>query len=82
MSLSELKAKEVINVCDGKSIGKVMDLEFNPDTGQVEAIVVPGSFDFLALLRGEKRGYVIPWGQICCLGDDVILVQIQDSQMA
>lgn len=82
MSLSELKTKEVVNVCDGKSIGKVMDLEFNVDTGQIEAIVVPGGFDFLALLRGEKKGFVIPWSQICRLGDDVILVQINDESMS
>lgn len=75
MSLSELKTKEVVNICDGKRIGRVMDVEFNVETGQIEAIVVPGGFDFVAMLRGEKRGIVIPWGQICCFGDDIILVQ-------
>ncbi|MCL1964879.1 MAG: YlmC/YmxH family sporulation protein [Firmicutes bacterium] len=79
MSLSELKAKKVVNVCDGKCIGKVMDIEFNPETGVVEALVVPGEFDFVALLRGEKRGLIIPWCQICCLGDDIILVQVKDD---
>ncbi len=79
MSLSELKTKEVVNVCNGKSLGKVMDIEFTVETGQIEAIVVPGGFDVLALLRGEKRGIIIPWNQICRLGDDVILVQISEE---
>ncbi len=79
MSLSELKTKEVVNVCNGKSIGKVMDIEFSVETGQVEAIVVPGDFDFLAMLRGEKKGLIIPWSQVCCLGDDVILVQVSED---
>ncbi len=79
MSLTELKTKDVVNVCDGKRVGKVMDIEFNVNTGQIEAIVVPGAFDFMALLRGEKRGIVIPWSQICCFGDDIILVQFNDE---
>ncbi len=82
MSLTELRTKDVVNVCDGKRIGKVMDIEFSVDTGQIEAIVVPGDFDFFALLRGEKRGIVIPWSQICCFGDDIILVQFNDEVSA
>jgi len=78
MSLSELKIKDVIDVCDGRRLGKVMDIEFCAETGRLEAIVVPGEFDFLALLRGKKRGIVIPWHQIRCLGDDIILVQCTD----
>ena len=82
MSLSELKNRDVVNVCDGKRVGKVMDIEFDEHTGQVEALVVPGGFDFLALLRGERRGLVIPWRQICCIGDDIILVQFDNEAHA
>jgi len=75
LSLSELKTREVVNICDGKRLGRVMDIEFNRESGQIEAIVVPGGFDFVALIHGEKRGIVIPWQQICTFGDDIILVQ-------
>ena len=75
MSLSELRTKDVVNTLDGKRLGKVMDIEFDECSGHVEALVVPGGFDFLALLRGEKKGLVIPWPQICRIGDDVILVR-------
>ncbi|HIQ62002.1 MAG: YlmC/YmxH family sporulation protein [Christensenellales bacterium] len=75
MSLSELKNLDVVNVCDGKRIGKVFDIEFDAQTGCVEALVVPGGFDFLTLVRGERRGLVIPWRQVCRIGDDVILVE-------
>jgi len=79
MSLSELKNKDVVNVCNGNRMGKVMDIEFCVETGQIEAIVVPGGFDFLALVRGEKKGLVIPWHQIVCFGSDIILVQVNEG---
>lgn len=79
MSLSELKAKDVINVCDGSRLGRVMDIEFDEQSGEVTALVVPGSFDLLALLRGERKGLAIPWSQICCIGDDVILVRFSEK---
>lgn len=83
MSLSELRAKDVVNTLDGKRLGKVMDLEFDPCTGRVEAIVVPGEFKVSHALRGEKCGVVIPWHRICKIGENVILVQLEaDEPMA
>lgn len=75
MSLSEMKEKDVVNIENGMRVGKVMDIEFDETTGCVQALVVPGKFDFLALVRGERKGIVIPWPQICRIGDDVILVR-------
>ena len=82
MSLSELRAKDVVNTLDGKRLGKVMDLEFDPCTGRVEAIVVPGEFKVSHALRGEKCGVVIPWQRICKIGENVILVQLEPDELA
>ena len=76
MSLSGLKRKDVVNPVDGRCIGKTMDLEFDPVDGRVTALVVPGEFSLIQLLRGEKCGIVIPGGNICKIGDDVILVDL------
>lgn len=76
MSLSELRAKDVINTQDGKKLGKVMDIEFNIVTGCVEALVVPGEFKMSNVFKGEKCGVVIPWQRICKIGENVILVQL------
>ncbi len=73
MSLSELRQKDVINTRDGQCLGKPMDIEFCALDGRVTAIVVPGEFSFVHLLRGERAGVVIPWENICKIGDDVIL---------
>lgn len=47
-----------------------------PRGRRVTALVVPGEFSLIQLLRGEKCGIVIPWGNICKIGDDVILVDL------
>lgn len=83
MTLSELRQKAVINTRDGRSLGKVMDIEFclcdgcHPDSGRIIAIIVPAEFHFGHMLRGERAGIVIPWEMICKIGDDVILVDVE-----
>ena len=41
MRICELKEKEVINVCSGKRLGCIADVEINICTGEIEAIVIP-----------------------------------------
>lgn len=78
VNLNELRQKEVINTRDGRSLGRVVDIEFCVCDGRVTAIVVPGEFCFSAMLRGERTGVIIPWDKICKIGDDVILVDAQE----
>ncbi len=83
MTLSELRAKDVINTRDGRSLGKVMDIEFCLCDGRITAIIVPGGlrpfsvFHFGHMLRGEQEVIVIPWEMICKIGDDVVLVDVE-----
>ncbi|MCD8329984.1 MAG: YlmC/YmxH family sporulation protein, partial [Lachnospiraceae bacterium] len=60
MRICELKEKEVINICDCKRIGCVADLEINPVTGCIEAIIVPESGKFCGIF-GKANEYVVPW---------------------
>ena len=43
MRLCELEAKEVINACDCKKLGYVVDLIIDECQGRIEAIVIPQS---------------------------------------
>lgn len=80
MSFSEIRRKDVVNICDGKKLGKPIDLVLN-DSACAEALVVPGrSGGLLGLLRQDREGCVIPWGRVRRVGDDVILVEI-DSRI-
>ena len=75
---SDLKCKEVINVCSGLRMGFVSDAVINACTGQILSIVVPGQGKCLGLL-GRDDDYVIPWECIRKIGDDIILVEIDEE---
>lgn len=70
---SELKNKEVIHVCEGSRLGYINDLTVDLDSGRVTNIIVPGPCRFLGLF-GREDDYVIPWGCIRRIGEDIILV--------
>lgn len=78
MSFSELRAKEVINICDGRRLGRPIDLVLNEEAC-VEALVVPGQYSLKNLVKGLREGIVIPWNRIRRIGDDVILVELDAS---
>lgn len=73
--ITDLRCKEVINICDGSRLGFVDDVEIDTLTGRVVAIVVPGAFKFFGLF-GRCDDYVIPWNCIRRFGEDIILVEI------
>ena len=74
MTYSELKKKDVICVGDGKVLGRVGDLELEAQTGRIHALIIACPGGLSALFGGEKNPMTIPFSQIACIGDDVILV--------
>ena len=82
MSYSELRRKEVINICDGRKLGKPIDLILN-DSACVQALVVPGrSGGLLSFFRQDREGCVIDWSKVRRIGDDVILVEVDADRSA
>lgn len=71
---SELRNKEIIHVCEGTRLGYLNDVCIDTDTGRVTAIMVPGPCRFLGLFCRDSD-YIIPWGCIRRIGEDIILVE-------
>lgn len=78
MRLCDLRCREVINEKDCKRLGCVSDIEFNVKTGCVEAIIVPGPAKLCGFF-GRDTEFVIPFKCVCQIGDDIILVCIDDK---
>jgi YlmC/YmxH family sporulation protein len=74
MKLSELVGKEIINLADGKRLGVVTDtdLVIDSQTGKIDSIVLPkrGSFN------KKRNSFVIPWGAIKRVGEEIIIVDV------
>ena len=71
----DFKHKEVININDGKRLGFVQDVTADLESGVITSIIVPGNTKLLNMFSGNTD-IVIPWQNIKCIGDDVILVEI------
>ncbi len=71
----DFREKEVVNLCDGRLLGFVSEVEFDVVDGRITAIVVPGRGGFFGI--GGEDDLVIPWCKIQKIGEDVILVNAE-----
>ena len=72
-SFSELHSKEVVNLTDGKRLGRVCDVVFTFPEGRVQGIVVPGGRGF----RWGKAELFIELKCVKKIGIDVVLVDVK-----
>lgn len=77
-SFLELRCKEVINVTNGKKLGRIIDIVFDLPTGKIKGFVVPinsTGFNFFK----QPQNLFIAYNQICKIGEDTILVELYED---
>ena len=67
----------MINVCDCRRLGFVGDVEFDPKTGGITHLIVPGP-GCLCGIFGREKEFIISFCDVCQIGDDIILVEIKN----
>ncbi len=72
---SDLKEKEIVNIFDGKKLGRIIDILFDASSGVVRGIVVPGD----RKLFRKNDDIFVPLERLKKIGDDVILVSLHSS---
>ncbi|MCR2042720.1 YlmC/YmxH family sporulation protein [Anaerosalibacter massiliensis] len=79
MLLSELGGKEIVNLNDGGRLGMIADSDVIIDinTGKIISLLLPDKRVQFKLF-GEKEEIEIPWNSIKKIGDDMIIVEIED----
>lgn len=70
---SELREREIINVYDGKKLGRIVDVLFDINSGEIRGIIVPGD----KKLFHKNDDIFVPLDKIKKIGGDVILVGLQ-----
>lgn len=73
-SFSELKQKEVVNLVDGRRLGRTCDVVFTYPEGRVCGIVVPGTKGRHFFRTSEL---FIDLKSITKIGEDVVLVNLR-----
>lgn len=79
MYFSELKSKEVINQKTCKVLGCITDVCFDEKTGCITSVIVPGPAKYCGFI-GRDTEYKIPYCNICCIGDDIVLIAIDENE--
>ena len=70
----ELREKDVINVTDGRCLGRAVDIAFTC-RGQIFGIIVRGNTKFIKSLTSGDALF-IPWHNVCKIGTDAVLVEL------
>lgn len=79
LSFCTLREKVVVNVCDGKRLGHIIDINFNSH-GQILGMIVPGDRKFMKSLSAGDSIY-IPWRCIVKIGEDTVLVELKGEMV-
>ena len=74
ISYCELRTKMVVNLTDGRKLGRIIDLVYDECTAKVLGLVVPGGRSFVFFR--PKEDIFIPYHCICKIGEDTILVEL------
>ena len=75
MRLSELQAKDIVNITDGRKIGKIIDVTVT-DGKIYNLIIEPKRFFLNIFKRGDEVS--IKWESIEKIGEDVILIKLNN----
>lgn len=71
MRLSELQEKDIINLNDGRKLGKIIDVTV--DNGKIYNFIIEPKRTFFSFIRKNEEISVC-WDDISKIGTDVILI--------
>ena len=74
--IDELKNKQVVCVKNGCVLGFVSDIEMDTLNGKLTSIIIFGRWKMLGLF-GKEDDLIIPWEDICVIGEETILVNTE-----
>ncbi len=80
MRLGELVGKEIVNIYNGARLGVIgeSDLTIDIESGTVCSIILPRRNNFINMWV-DKQQIVIPWDAIRKIGEEVIIVEMDQA---
>ncbi len=75
MKLSDLQRKDIVNLNNGKKIGRIIDVEIDANNGSMVNLIVEKGKYFRNMFNSESE-VLIRFDQIKKMGEDVILIDL------
>jgi YlmC/YmxH family sporulation protein len=75
MKLSDLQRKDIVNINNGKKVGKIIDVEIDSNNGSMISLIVEKGRYFRSVFNSESE-VLVKFDQIKKMGEDVILVDL------
>lgn len=75
MKLSDLQRKDIVNLSDGKKIGRIIDVEINTLDGSLVNLIIEKNRYFRNIFNSESD-VLVRFSQIKKMGEDVILIDL------
>ncbi len=75
IKISDLRARDVVNILDGKKLGNIIDIDLDLENGRVISLVLPGRTRGFSIFS-KREDIVVPWNKIVRIGRDVVLVEV------
>lgn len=77
--LSELGGKEIVNLNNGERLGIIADSDIIVDekTGKIISLIIPER-KFQLKLFGGNQDMEIPWDSIRKIGQDMIIIEVEE----
>ena len=79
MRLSELQNKDIVDIETGKVIGDIIDITLDMN-GNLDSLIVEKK-KFLVSMFSSKDEFEIKWNQVEKIGEDVILVKMNNKNI-
>ena len=76
MLLSELQRKDIVNINDGKKVGKIIDAEIDEVSGNLRSFIIEQSKYLRSMFRSDSD-LKVKYDQIKKMGKDVILIDLK-----
>lgn len=76
ISFSTLRNKEIVNIYDGRRLGRAVDIVFEKETAKMLGVVVPAEKKIFK----KQEDIFVPIDLIKKIGEDVILVKLSPQE--
>lgn len=75
MLLSDLQKKDIININNGKRVGRIIDAEIDESNGNLLKLIIEPNRYFRSVWNGNTE-IKVKYSQIKKMGEDVILIDV------